>query len=231
MGLVHALGAGDEERPQQVDVALDLGDIEEGLGDEALEVVSRGGRVWVREPLRVEEGRVPERLGDVQQVEPVDLERGCVHRPRQRRGVERPVRQLAPDLGPLAPELGAPVGAVLGQELVVGEGRPPVAVEAGVVHGVVLRGARLGRRFGGGVGGLGDGFPLREEVQAAELGDGAEEAAVAACEVLEGPIFGGGSGREGCAERVVVELTFTVIDGSSHGIEPGKHGAEPCGLL
>ena len=225
MRLLHALRTGDKQRPQQVDVTLDLGDIIESLGDQALEVVSGGGCVRVGEALGVQEGGVAEGLGDVQEVEAIDLEGGGVHRAREGSSVEGPVRQAAADVGPLVPELGAAIGSVLGQDLMVGKGCPPVAVEADVIHGVVLCSARLRGGFWGGVGGLGDGFALGEKVQAAELGNSAEEATVTTGEVLERPVLCGGSGGEGCTESVVVELAFAVIDGGSHSIEPGEHGS------
>ena len=75
---------------------------------------------------------------------------------------------------------------------------------------------------------VGDGFALGEKIEATEFGDGTEEAAVAACEVLESPFVG--TVKHGGAGHVKVELPFAVVDRGCHSVEPCEHGCEPLGF-
>lgn len=154
------------------------------------------------EALRVQQRRVAEGLGDEAEVADLACGRdGGVEGGEEGGGREGPGLQGVPAGAPLGPELDARVGG--GGRGGGGGRRGGVAVGGGELLGVLL--VELCEDWLGGgwwcfedwrglaaAQGVEDGAVLGEEVQAAEDGDGAEELAVAAGEVLDGG--GGGPG-------------------------------------
>ena len=128
MALLHTLRAGDEQRPEEIDIALDSLDVGQRLGDAGLKVRCSGWQMGISETLGVKEGRMAEGFGDVEEVAAINFRRG---RGRGRGGgsdVEVPVFEGSANGVPFGPELVA--GVVIGgvEVFFVEGGRPAVAV-------------------------------------------------------------------------------------------------------